>query len=261
MSNHLHSGYILESENKPGSQEQNLKTAGQQSNLIEIQRQTKDQPNREIGQNLEKDKTQKRKQSNSVSPPDRFQVPPPPEVENEAKDELDESNVKENLAVASRVEVSNYLLSTPNISSIGHLERNRLHGLPSKQYEMLDMEENQIIDHFASYVMNVYDLPHLGFPQESSRHPGKAYIYIDPVSCQMFNKWKSSESNNNNDQNCVRCNKTFLPGKESPAHITGASLAPEACLNKCSLAVKPWQLILVRDAQQQGVTCGQGYQL
>ena len=73
-----------------------------------------------------------------------------------------ESNMKENLVVASRVEASNSVPSTPNSSSIGHSERNRLHGLPSKQYEMLDMEENQIIDHFASYVMNVYDLPHLG---------------------------------------------------------------------------------------------------
>lgn len=42
------------------------------------------------------------------------------------------------------------------------------------------MADHDIYNYFSSYVLSQDQLRQLGFPQESSLHPGKAYIYKDP---------------------------------------------------------------------------------
>jgi len=70
-----------------------------------------------------------------------------------------------------------------------------------KQYDKLGMADYDLYAYFSSYVLSQEQLRQLGFPQESSLHPGKAYIYRDPE----FSQGSSEGVNNENyDDTCDR---------------------------------------------------------
>ena len=63
------------------------------------------------------------------------------------------------------------------------LSRSKKRSSVCKQYDKLSMVDHQIYNYFSSYTLSQDQLRQLGFPQDSSLYPGKAYIYKDPEFC------------------------------------------------------------------------------
>jgi len=63
------------------------------------------------------------------------------------------------------------------------LSRSKKRSSVCKQYDKLSMADHQIYNYFSSYTLSQDQLRQLGFPQDSSLYPGKAYIYKDPEFC------------------------------------------------------------------------------
>eukprot|EP00092_Neocalanus_flemingeri_P006938 GFUD01007490.1.p1 GENE.GFUD01007490.1~~GFUD01007490.1.p1 ORF type:complete len:683 (+),score=120.71 GFUD01007490.1:255-2303(+) len=76
---------------------------------------------------------------------------------------------------------------------LGPLARSKKRSLPCKQYDKLAVEDHDIYNYFSSYLLTFDQMRQLGFPQDSSLYPGKAYIYRDPEFCQIFPEGNSSE--------------------------------------------------------------------
>lgn len=51
---------------------------------------------------------------------------------------------------------------------------------PCRQYNKLGAGDSDIYYYFSSYLLSSDQMRQLGFPQDSSLYPGKAYIYRDP---------------------------------------------------------------------------------
>ena len=64
------------------------------------------------------------------------------------------------------------------------MSRSKKRSTVCKQYDKLSMADHQIYAYFSSYSLSGDQLRQLGFPQDSSLYPGKAYIYRDPEFCQ-----------------------------------------------------------------------------
>ena len=76
---------------------------------------------------------------------------------------------------------------------LGNLARSKKRSVPCKQYDKLAVEDHDIYNYFSSYLLTFDQMRQLGFPQDSSLYPGKAYIYRDPEFCQIFPDGNSSE--------------------------------------------------------------------
>merc|ERR1719357_174471 len=71
--------------------------------------------------------------------------------------------------------------------------RSKKRSVPCKQYGKLGAEDHHIYEYFNSYLLPNEQMRQLGFPQNSSLYPGKAYIYRDPDFCTIFPDGNSSE--------------------------------------------------------------------
>jgi len=101
------------------------------------------------------------------------------------------------------------------------------------------MADHEIYNYFSSYVLSQDQLRQLGFPQESSLHPGKAYIYKDPE----FSLTPTDGANNEDGDDCDLGDKRldanaqpFIPTNNnsklrwydsSDSDSSGANLTPE----------------------------------
>lgn len=70
-------------------------------------------------------------------------------------------------------------------TSVHQLPRSKKKSVICKQYEKLSLPDHSIYNYLQSYLLTIDQLRQLGFPQESSLHPGKAYIYKDPEFSQI----------------------------------------------------------------------------
>ena len=61
--------------------------------------------------------------------------------------------------------------------------RSKKSSVPCKQYDRLEMSDHDIYHHLSSFTLTQDQQRQLGFPQDSSLYPGKAYIYRDPDLC------------------------------------------------------------------------------
>jgi len=68
----------------------------------------------------------------------------------------------------------------------GEMKSKKRGSVPCKQYEKLAGEDHKIFNHFTSYLLSSDQMRQMGFPQDSSLYPGKAYIYRDPDFCHIF---------------------------------------------------------------------------
>lgn len=74
-----------------------------------------------------------------------------------------------------------------NIEQTSSSLRTKKRALPScKQYDKLGAEDSEIYNYFTAYLLSFDQMRQLGFPQDSSLYPGKAYIYRDPEFCHIF---------------------------------------------------------------------------
>jgi len=62
--------------------------------------------------------------------------------------------------------------------------RSKKRSVPCKQYDRLEMADHDIYAYLSSFTLTQDQQRQLGFPQDSSLYPGKAYIYRDPELCQ-----------------------------------------------------------------------------
>ena len=76
------------------------------------------------------------------------------------------------------------VLSRKNSDEKG--DRSKKRSVACKQYDRLGLEDHEIYKYFSSYLLTTDQLRQLGFPQDSSLYPGKAYIYRDPEFCQNW---------------------------------------------------------------------------
>ena len=112
------------------------------------------------------------------------------------------------------------------------LPRSKKKSVTCKQYDKLAMPDHSIYNYLQSYLLSSDQLRQLGFPQESSLHPGKAYIYKDPEFCQIqsetsFNDLDDGESCDSRlDVNAT----PFIPSDrllDSDSDSSGANRTPE----------------------------------
>jgi len=119
------------------------------------------------------------------------------------------------------------------------LTRSKKKSTTCKQYDKLSMADHEIYNYFSSYVLSQDQLRQLGFPQESSLHPGKAYIYKDPE----FSLTPTDGANNEDGDDCDLGDKRldanaqpFIPTNNnsklrwydsSDSDSSGANLTPE----------------------------------
>ena len=61
--------------------------------------------------------------------------------------------------------------------------RSKKRSVPCKQYDRLEMADHDIYAYLSSFTLSQDQQRQLGFPQDSSLYPGKAYIYRDPEVC------------------------------------------------------------------------------
>ena len=61
--------------------------------------------------------------------------------------------------------------------------RSKKRSVPCKQYDRLEMADHDIYAYLSSFTLSQDQQRQLGFPQDSSLYPGKAYIYRDPEMC------------------------------------------------------------------------------
>ena len=61
--------------------------------------------------------------------------------------------------------------------------RSKKRSVPRKQYDRLEMADHDIYAYLSSFTLSQDQQRQLGFPQDSSLYPGKAYIYRDPEMC------------------------------------------------------------------------------
>lgn len=78
------------------------------------------------------------------------------------------------------------LLQSPT-TTLGPGMKSKKRGLPTcKQFDKLGAEDHEIFNYFTSYLLSFDQMRQMGFPQDSSLYPGKAYIYRDPDFCHIF---------------------------------------------------------------------------
>jgi len=78
------------------------------------------------------------------------------------------------------------VLNTTAIT-LGSGMKSKKRGLPAcKQFDKLGAEDHEIYNYFTSYLLSFDQMRQMGFPQDSSLYPGKAYIYRDPDFCHIF---------------------------------------------------------------------------
>ena len=101
-----------------------------------------------------------------------------------------------------------------------------------KQYDKLSMPDHSIYNYLQSYLLTSDQLRQLGFPQESSLHPGKAYIYKDPEFCMIQSE--ASFADLDDGDTCdsrLDVNATpFIPSDrllDSDSDSSGATRTPE----------------------------------
>jgi len=74
-----------------------------------------------------------------------------------------------------------------NIEQSSSSLRSKKRALPAcKQYDKLGAEDSDIYNYFTAYLLSFDQMRQLGFPQDSSLYPGKAYIYRDPEFCHIL---------------------------------------------------------------------------
>ena len=63
------------------------------------------------------------------------------------------------------------------------IQKSKKRSVPCKQYDRLEMADHDIYAYLSSFTLTQDQQRQLGFPQDSSLYPGKAYIYRDPDMC------------------------------------------------------------------------------
>lgn len=85
-------------------------------------------------------------------------------------------------------------LNFPSQQSSSSAMKNKKRGsIACKQYDKLGLEDHDIFSQFTSYLVSFDQMRQMGFPQDSSLYPGKAYIYRDPDFCLIFPDGNGSE--------------------------------------------------------------------
>jgi len=104
--------------------------------------------------------------------------------------EKEEKQIQPQVTLGKKKSAGSPPLSRKNsgekLSPSGEMKNKKRGSVPCKQYEKLAGEDHKIFVHFTSYLLSSDQMRQMGFPQDSSLYPGKAYIYRDPDFCHIF---------------------------------------------------------------------------